>query len=149
MCNNQLFLFALDGLLPRSTIQEVFILRQVCKQGQEKIDKVIQQGVNTKDSSHIIRSSMHLYKLCFSFYDYGFELDWVCYPWWSDAHLVCYHYPDEETCYAARHLSWALNPTDNSAKEAVAGLFSFMTHMLTKAFPEFKPFYGDQVFNVK
>lgn len=140
MCNNQLFLFALDGLLPRSTIQEVFILRQVCKQGQEKIDKVIQQGVDTKESKHFIRSSMHLYRLYFSFYDYKFELEWTCYPWYTDVNLVCC---DTEDCCVVRQISLGLytsrKPHDYGA------IVSFPMTMLKKAYPEFRPFYGDQV----
>lgn len=149
MCNNQLFLFALDALLPRSTIEEVFILRQVCKQGQEKIDKVMQHGVDRKESRHIVRSSMHLYNLYFSFYEYKFELDWVCYPWWSDAHFSCWHFPENEPCYIPHALAWSLNAAEKSSHEAVAGKFSFAVLMFKKAFPEFRPFYADQAFNVE
>lgn len=134
-------MFALDPIMERFDIKDIFKLRQVCKQGKEKMDRVMFGGIVAKKSKHIIRTHMHLYILEIDFFRYRFEIDWTCYPWTSDVHFTCVEKCPESVI---RCISLALYPAPNR-NHNYGDLITFPVTAMQKAFPEFRKFYGEQL----
>lgn len=132
-------MFALDPIMERFDIKDIFKLRQVCKQGKEKMDRVMFGGIVAKKSEHIIRTHMHLYRLEIEFFRHSFEMDWVCYPWTSDVSFCC-----KDTGSIMRYIGLSLYPAPDK-NHNYSDLIAFTVTAMQRAFPEFRKFYGEQL----
>lgn len=130
---NDLFLYALDALLERSSFMEANSLRMITKAGRDKIDKIIHNGVDISRTKHLITSSAHTYFFTTYLRDERLVVRWECLPWFTNIVMMVFcsgdDFPRRSHCYCI---------------DSVSTECAYAATLLLKSFPEFRWLYAEQ-----